>query len=165
VNSRTLPQKTPKGMRSNETIRLQVLSGTLPFRVSPTLWTKVTLTKHTSGSSRLLPDWSGSRLASHLSTAAGKRMPLPFLARSTRPSLWASCRLEPPWDEIWMRTFASGRSNDVSPTYRIKQLWVWKVFIYETKRDQKKKKNNQLGPEFKLHDFCVLGVDPRPWAC
>lgn len=55
---------------------------------------------------------------------------LPFLARSTRPSLWASCRREPPWDEIWMRTFASGRSNDVSPTYRNEAAMCLGRFLY-----------------------------------
>lgn len=41
---------------------------------------------------------------------------IPFFARRIRPSRWASCLREPPWEEIWMRTLASGRSNDVSAT-------------------------------------------------
>ena len=29
-----------------------------------------------------------------------------------------TCLLEPPWAEIWMRTLASGKSKELSPTYR-----------------------------------------------
>jgi len=41
---------------------------------------------------------------------------LPFLARRIRPRRWASCRRDPPWDETWIRTFASGKSNELSAT-------------------------------------------------
>lgn len=41
---------------------------------------------------------------------------LPFFALRIRPILWASCLREPPWAEIWIKTFASGRSKDVSAT-------------------------------------------------
>lgn len=87
------------------------------------------------------PSWTHRQLNStlFLSKAVQKERPLgavrgrsflPFLARSTRPSLWASCRREPPWDEIWMRTFASGRSNDVSPTYRNEAAVCLGRFLY-----------------------------------
>ena len=29
-----------------------------------------------------------------------------------------TCLLEPPWAEIWMSTLASGKSKELSPTYR-----------------------------------------------
>lgn len=48
----------------------------------------------------------------------------PFLARKTLPSLWASCLRDPPWEEIWIKTFASGKSNEVSPTCLVKRSLV-----------------------------------------
>lgn len=48
----------------------------------------------------------------------------PFLARRTLPSLWASCLLEPPWEEIWIRTLASGKSNEVSPTCAVEEMFL-----------------------------------------
>ena len=62
---------------------------------------------------------------------------VPFFARSTRPSLWASCRREPPWEEIWMRTFASGKSNDVSPTCRNETAVSLGRFLYVRQRGKK----------------------------
>jgi len=41
---------------------------------------------------------------------------IPFLARSIRPRRWASCLLDPPCDEIWINTLASGKSNELSAT-------------------------------------------------
>lgn len=38
------------------------------------------------------------------------------------PSLCASCRRDPKWDDIWMRQVASGKSIDVSPTLHLIQL-------------------------------------------
>ena len=51
----------------------------------------------------------------------------PFFARRIRPNLWASCLLEPPWDEIWIRTLASGKSNDVSATLLTKIVLICKI--------------------------------------
>ena len=39
-----------------------------------------------------------------------------FLARRMRPRRWASWRRDPAWLEIWMSTFASGMSMELSPT-------------------------------------------------
>lgn len=39
-----------------------------------------------------------------------------FLARRMRPKRWASWRLEPAWELIWMSTLASGISMELSPT-------------------------------------------------
>lgn len=41
---------------------------------------------------------------------------IPFLALRIRPNRCASCLLDPPWDEIWIKTLASGKSKEVSAT-------------------------------------------------
>ena len=43
---------------------------------------------------------------------------IPFFALRILPNLWASCLLEPPWAEIWIRTLASGKSKEVSATWK-----------------------------------------------
>ena len=42
----------------------------------------------------------------------------PFLARRILPRRCASCLLEPPCEDICMRTLASGKSNELSATYK-----------------------------------------------
>ena len=54
---------------------------------------------------------------------------LPFLALRILPSLCASCLLDPPWDEIWMRTLASGRSNELSATCNQKMYRDYILFL------------------------------------
>ena len=44
--------------------------------------------------------------------------------RRMRPSRCASCRREPPCDEIWMITFASGMSMELSPTFDRKMVFI-----------------------------------------
>lgn len=41
---------------------------------------------------------------------------VPFLALKIRPKRCASWRREPPWEDIWIKTLASGKSNEVSAT-------------------------------------------------
>lgn len=45
------------------------------------------------------------------------------------PNLCASCLLDPPWAEIWISTFASGRSNDVSATWNTNHIILW-IFLW-----------------------------------
>lgn len=59
-----------------------------------------------------------------MSPASIRRSFRPFLARKTLPSLWASCLRDPPWEEIWIKTFASGKSNEVSPNCFVKRRLV-----------------------------------------
>ena len=43
------------------------------------------------------------------------------LALRIRPKRWASWRLEPACDEIWITTLASGISMELSPTWNYKK--------------------------------------------
>jgi hypothetical protein len=49
---------------------------------------------------------------------------LALFGRRILPSRCASCRREEKCDEIWMMTFTSGRSIDVSPTFEMNRVFI-----------------------------------------
>ena len=64
----------------------------------------------------------------------------PFLARRILPRRCASCLLEPPCEDICMRTLASGKSKELSATYK----WTFKTLNMVEPSNSKSPSNNIL---------------------